>query len=368
MKVKAFLLFLITIVLFSSCKAQKELHERLLVEGIGIDFEDSKFKVTLQFFDADFTTKEDEDEIQTVQVSGDSILDCLNKINLIKGEKLLYSHNFILLLGEEAVKNDINNITDFFTRHYEIRPDVPTFVIKNSKASEAMKIKINNEPIKPTEIADIGKSDFLNAKEIGSNILNLVKNIQNETSDPKLIALNLEKTENNNTLKSDGLAVFSENKLAGYLDLEESAGFLVTRNILKNYTQVIEIPEIGKVSYNINSSDRKINVNIKNNLPEFNIFIDIKFSIYEIDNKNSAINKDFFNILEENLNKKLKENVIKTIDKTVKNYQSDIFNFGQVLSKNNNDYYKKIKFNWKNILQNSEFNVRINSKIGRVCT
>ncbi|MDR3178906.1 MAG: Ger(x)C family spore germination protein [Oscillospiraceae bacterium] len=356
------------ILFFSGCSGQRQFHDRLIVLGIGVDFSEEKYKATVSVFDANSSSSEKEIKPKILQSEGVSVFDALSKINIETGEHLTYTHNIFLLIGEEVAKKGVNSIMDFFVRYYESRANVSLFSVKGL-ASEIMNFKVSkDETITPGAIEEIANADFLSAKEVGSNILKFVSSLQNATSDPETLCIKIEKTENNNFVKSEGLAVFSDDKLSGFLDADESLGVMLLAHKARDATKFIKIPEIGDVNFSITDSNNKYDFSTSSAKFICNTSINVKASIYEINRADSFSNVPLENYFHE-LEKKLKENLEflanKVINKVIYKYESDILCIGQRLFQNNPEYYKKVFNNWKTAIKNAEYNVNVSVKLER---
>jgi spore germination protein KC len=372
------------------------------VQGIGIDSEGDKYKVTVDIFDAD--SSEEELKSKIVQSQGDSVSEALSNISSQTGEQLLYSQNFVILIGEEVARRGTNEIIDFFVRHYEARPSVSIFSV-NGPAADVMRCNFDGKPVTSQNIEDIAKADFLNAKDIGSNVLKFVSSIKNETSDPKTLSLKLVKTEDKeekkegtqgkeetkekeetvgeeetqskekegnqkkeiNSLESGGIAVFSGDKLKGFLNKEENLGAVLLASCkVKDLVRVLDIPDVGKVSFNITDSNSELSTLVENSTVICNIDVNVSASIYEFDKKGHQNIKKLENhrgTLEEEISKNLNFCIWRAIDKVILQYESDIFCIGQRLFKSDPDHYRELSKNWKEAIRNGIYFVKVHTKL-----
>ena len=141
------ILILPVMFLFFGIKKQSELHEKLMIQGIAIDFEDKNYKLTVQAYD--FKNPEDKNEPRTrvIESSGISISEALENLKKITGLTPLYSQNKIIIFSEDLAKNGLIKIIDFFSRYYENRPSVKLRVAKNN-AGDFLKTFLDNKIVK----------------------------------------------------------------------------------------------------------------------------------------------------------------------------------------------------------------------------
>ena len=108
MKIKrnAFVLFLIFVFLsLTGCAEHSQLHQKLIVQGIGIDDSEEKgYVITVQALDFKNPAKEDEPSTKILEIKGDSLISALE--NIFKQTSLIpiYSQNMIIILSESVIK------------------------------------------------------------------------------------------------------------------------------------------------------------------------------------------------------------------------------------------------------------------------
>ena len=179
MRAKAcFLLFCFMLLLFTpGCSQVNQLNERLIVNGIGVDIEDGAYVVTMHVFDAQRASAGGQESKEIVEETGRgrSVKDAFNAITLQSGKEPLLSQNLVLIVGEETAKSGMNNVIDFFIRYYETRPTVELFVAKERTAREVMNCNSDGRLISAKDIENLADSGEINAEQVHSDVLTLVK-------------------------------------------------------------------------------------------------------------------------------------------------------------------------------------------------
>jgi len=165
---------------------------------------------------------------------------------------------------------------------------------------------------------------------------------------------NIEKTKIDTKYQLDGLAIFKDNKLQGYLNEEESKTYNILKNKINNTilttkcddnkymtTEIID----SKSEINVKKNNIKIKIKLSGNLNEYhcNKPLDKTKTIKDIEKK---FEKEVTNTLTSNINKIRKE------------YNSDIFGFLDKLYRTDYNKYKDIKNNWyKSTYQNIDISI-----------
>ena len=347
-----------------------QLHERLLVQGIGIDKKDDGFLITMQVFDTQNGGGGDpgatNDEITVVSAQGESVLDAFNSITLQTGKEPLYSQNLILLIGEEVAKQGISQCIDFFVRYYESRPNVNLFITKG-KAADVMNSEGKGQLTLPKNIEMLADSGALNASTKKSTILSVVKDLRSPISSASAAVLALQDTNNEEVVSSDGTALFSEDKLVGYLDKEETTGLLLATGQVQKGTAVIDIPDAGKVTYSFMGSQSEITADVQNNRPHFTIDVHVDANIFEIDRElGSPLPHKYFTIFADALEEHVKQLIEETLQTALERYGCDVFSFGRTLKKSQPAYFKEIEDNWLQEMKQAEYSVQVSAEIKRI--
>ena len=74
-------------------KKQNEIHEKLMIQGIGIDLLDNKYKVTVQAYDFKNPENKDEPKIKIIESESETVSSALQNIKKIIGLYPMYSQN-----------------------------------------------------------------------------------------------------------------------------------------------------------------------------------------------------------------------------------------------------------------------------------
>ncbi|MCL2312224.1 MAG: Ger(x)C family spore germination protein [Firmicutes bacterium] len=330
-------------------REQNQLHEKFVIQGIGVDFEDDIYKLTVQAYDFKNPEKKDEPKIRIVESKGETISEALEKLKKLTGLESLYSQNRIIVFGKDLAQSERGlNVLDFFIRHYENRPSVRLrLAIKT--AEEILKTKVNNKPIRASEVADLvdRKSDII--------LLEFQKNLFSNTSDPILPVL--EKNEND-VIICESISIFKSGKFVKILDKNETNIVKILTNKPAVGTYNFEL-EGKKTSCKFDNAKTKIKVELYDE-PIFKINTKISINLLE------TYATDDLKEISTKIESKLKKTLEKDYDNTIRNVlkeKCDIFNFGKILERDKSNYFKKIKKNWKEMLPSLKYDICIEPSV-----
>ena len=159
----------------------------------------------------------------------------------------------------------------------------------------------------------------------------------------------------------DGMAIFRNNKLIGYLTEEESLTYNILRDSVKNFFIRTSGHDNEYIVHEIIRLSSKMEFDKNKN--EMKITLTGKSAISEVNEKIDLENLEEVSKLEKELNQELKKMVERSILSIQKKYNSDIFGFGDVIYKSYPKYFQKIKDEFKQDgFQNMKVNVSVKIK------
>jgi spore germination protein KC len=157
-----------------------------------------------------------------------------------------------------------------------------------------------------------------------------------------------------------GTAIFRKDRLAGFLDSEETKDLIFIRNKIKGGLLIEGIGKSNKstpVSLEIFDSITTIKPVVEGKNIAFNLNIKTITAIDEIEGTKDLIDENGRNKLEESAQKKLKKGIEGLISKLQSEYYLDIFGFGAKLKGNNPYVWKQVSNNWGNLFRDIDVNV-----------
>ena len=366
-RVKAILLssiIFLNSILFTGCWNYRETDELAIVTGAAIDKDkDGKLSITVEI--AEFTNeKESKVAPRTITIKGDTVFDAARNGVLVLGKKLYWSHAKVLIVSEQVAREGIIKVMDWLIRDSETRTDINILVSKGHSAKEVLK--------------SIGKSNDIRAFQLGTAIDNQVV----VSKAPKIEAWEVANALCSKAeaaiapsveLKSElgkeapsvvGTAIFKRDKLAGFLNGEETKDMLFVQDKIKGGV-LVRIEGEGNnevpVSLEIFNSKTKIEPVVYNNNITFNININTTAAIDELGGSKDFIDENGRKELEKSCEKMLKS-------KMQKEYDADIFGLGRKLKQDKPREWKKVEDKWEEKFQGVHTNVSVNIYIRNSAT
>ena len=343
----------------------KTLESYYYILAFGIDYEDSKYKLTMQILEPSPSTSSSSDEKPVLySKSGSSFEECINNLEKSLSRKINLSHTSTIFLSKQLLKEkNINEIISSLGNNTELRNNTFIFISNNSAENALKTISNTNETFTPKIYQKIIDSSFDVAHNNICTFGTLFKSVKNNNT-PVLIPLFEIIDENNYFINS--LALINNGKyISSISNLEHSYFQLLTNSIIKENINFIN-PNDPNEYINLDMEKYKnttTKIDFINSSPFIRIKIYPKFIIKSSGEHYNYLSNDNIKSLEENLNKYLKENITNFLYTTYMINNSDLLNISkkfklQVLTLEDYNLYKINK-----LYQNTIFKVDVYSQI-----
>ena len=370
------MIFIIPIIfLLTGCYNYREINELAIVSGVSIRKVDNEIELTTEVInpkkEQDASSGE-EPEFIIYTSRAKSVQEAIRKMMKESPRKMYGAHIEILVIDEGIAREYLMDILDSFARDPEIRSEFKVLV---GKSDDILKI---TTPLEKISSENIRNSLENNNKYLGfANVVTyheLISNVLNPNIELVLPVLSMkgnvnlgEDKENisNTSVKAtsiiDGMAIFRNNKLMGYLTEEESLTYNILRDSAKNFFIRTSGHDNENIVHEIIRLSSKMEFDKNKN--EMKITLTGKSAISEVNEKIDLENLEEVSKLEKELNQELKKMVERSILSIQKKYNSDIFGFGDVIYKSYPKYFQKIKDEFKQDgFQNMKVNVSVKIK------
>ena len=329
---KKIILLISFILILSGCYDYKELNDMSIVSGIGIDFIDNEYIVSLEI------TKSSKDgsstEIETNVVTGNdsNISNAFNKAMNMTDKEVYLEHVELLIISTELAEYGISDVFDYIVRDTTINSNY--FVVVGDNPKELLSTTMENKSMSQVIVDTVSYTQG----DMSIDDLDIMasKFITNKED----IALPYVSLDDNNINYSD-IVYFNGDKMVGKIN-NKMYSFLVldTKDIL-----------FTRNNNTIKIYNKKISMEVKDNIIEVNIKVNGQIS--KINKDVNLKDEDSYGKLEKLMNKEIEEETILFID-TILDNDSDLLGFKNI-------YYKKYKKN----INSFKYKVNVNTTINK---
>lgn len=375
---KKLLITLSFIFICCGCYNYKELNDLAITSAIGIDKSDNGYKVTAQVVN---TQKEGTDnnsssdpKIIIYEHTSKTVQEAVRYMVLESPKRLYPNHMQVIIISEDVAKDGILESLDLFFRDSELQKNFYVLISKDVSANQILKTLTPADSIVSSNIKKSLESDssYLGITELVTydELINTYLNPNKEISLPSVTLKgkmkgsdkidNIEQSDSSTKVVLSQMAIFKDDKMIGYLDDKQSIALSFIKGKINN-TIIKYKCNGGYVVVETTNSKSSINVDNKGN---FRIKISGDAAINEVSCDINLENDNSISKINKQVNKEIKKNVNNTIKYVKNNYNSDIFNFLDILYKNQYSLYKKISNDWyKDKFKDSKIDIDVDIKV-----
>lgn len=316
------------------------------------------------------------------QETGNSIQDAGRKMITSSTRKVYTGQLQMLIIGEELAKEGLSDVLDHISRDHQYRKDFFVVIARGTKAENILKVYTLIDRIPANKMQRsldnaskaLGTTASVNTDQFMSDIINKGK-------EAVLTGIKVhgnralgETTKNGQQidpsaeLHYNGLAVFKKDRLVGWLNEEESKGYIYTQGEIRSTTVVFPCPRGKKnITVEVLRTQEKTQFKKINGTPQIDIKISLEGNVSDAQCAIDLSKPETITQLEKLTEKDIKRTIAAALKAAQKKYKSDIFGFGDVINRTNPTYWEKVQKDWdQQEFPDLQVNVEVKADIRRV--
>ncbi|WP_432661824.1 Ger(x)C family spore germination protein [Wukongibacter baidiensis] len=368
-KKKLIITIVIAALTVTGCWNYSEISDKRIIAGSALDFnkEQEKLKLTVELVKPVMGGQQTQMEHEIYESVGDNMFNAARNMISKTGKKIFWSHAKVLILSEELINNEDKflSVIDFVKRDAETRDDIMLLVSREKTAGEILKTDAKVQDIISFHLEDMLQNHESISKYRAVPLWKFVDELAGEGISATLPTVQVSTYNNKALSQIFGTAVFKGAKTVGWLSGSETKAFLFVIDELKGGTIVIEEKELAKepvrIAFEIFKNKTKVKPLYKGERLTMKIDIKTTVNINEIDGDIDFMDEKNLEIIQKNGEETIKNMVESVIKKVQKEYKSDIFGFGAIISREMPDLWKELKPDWNNVF--SKLDVKVNSTL-----
>lgn len=351
---------------------KKDIRNRLVIQGIGIDIiESGEYSVTIQAIDTNNQSSASSDSasqppIKVYEVKGDTIYTAIKGVTEIEGKIPLYSQNRIIILGKSITEENMADVIDFFVRDVENSSSVYVAAAEKT-AGEILNAKNGKEYITAGSI-ETGISAYeYDARIFNMQLYDLINRYNSSTKDFAMPLLSVKEENGEKSVEISGTALFNSTKYREKISKDKTVFLNILYDKVNNTALAYDYEDNKKVSLNIVNSKTERNLTLKNGVPHFKIKVKMQADISEISGgvSTKTETQDIERI--KSAGEKYIENETKKLLNSLYNeYNSDSVGLARLIYINEKDFFKRNEKNLDSVLQNSVYEVEVDLEVRRM--
>ena len=348
LRIIALIMALTMVLMCTGCWDYEDVESLFVVAGIGVEYSDSgQYRTTFEVGKASLSPDE-ENTVRTPTADGDTLFDCIRNVIGTIGSKLYWGHTNVLIIHSEVAEDGIIEVLGTFDRSAQLNSEVIIAISTDKPMVDFFSVK---DPIHNTNsyhIVDLFEAQEASGKFIKRELMETIADIANDTGSLTLPLFHLEKEGEEDAIVAGGSAVFRGDKMIGYLsEIETRSMAILKGDIHENYTMTVGSHDnIPPITAEVKKSSRKINVKLRDGIPTFYIHLHLTCDVVSLQSSVDYITDERISVMEKRLEKQLRDELMRTIDKAQMELRSDIFYFGDFVFDQYPEYWRTFEPNW----------------------
>lgn len=350
---KLIFLGFVLVVMLSGCWGQNEPERMLYTHGLGIDYEDDKYKVYVQIIDFNKVAKSEQPNPSPVQsevgyASGKTLDEAVFKLYNSSDQKIYWGHQTFLVFSEEALKNGgMNDIIDTLIRYRDTRYQIWLFGTDNSVKEVLLTTPVIDTAITLSKLGDpmnsFHQSSLIEPVDIRRMIIGLNEPGHNMVIPYVKITENWETVEGKDKMaRSAGVGLVTPNEFKGFIYREKMFGlmWMNEKTQREEVTFSLDSGEEDVMSVVIQKVKVKVKPVVEGDAVKFDIDVTLQGEVGTIPTKTTK----------DEIRKKAEQEIKEQIEETYKEALKrdfDIYRLSEYL------YRKDVK-EWKRLQQNGK--------------
>lgn len=357
---------LLTLIIFLSsiftagCWNYREVDKLATVAGVAIDRgANGQYQVTAEILTIS-GGKDPKTTSKTVTMEGRTLFDAVRNEISLSGKRLYWSHAKVIILSKEIASEGVTKVIDWYNRDSETRADIHILISEGDSAKEIFSGQGTTEEIKSFVLDDMLKNQASLSKAPATDILRFDNDLKAKGISAIAPTVNLRQVDGKMLPHIIGTAIFKGDRLAGFLNGEETKDLIFIRNEIKGGVLVEEMQtNEGPVfiTLEILKNKTKVIPVVDGQNVEIDLNIDTTVAIDEIEGTENFIDEEGRMEVEKSAENALKGRIESLIMKIQSEYGEDIFGFGAKLREDKVQVWNGIGDNWEEVFKDLQMNV-----------
>ncbi len=376
-KIKKFFILLITCIYLmfftTGCWNSRELNAIAIVLGTGIDKspEQGKIQITAQIVKPESLRSSgsnkgggssNDKSFWNASYDGETVFSSIRGLTHVSPRKLFWPHNQVIIFGKSVAFSGIKEYIDFFLRDHE--PRISAYIlVSDTTARDVFEVTPKLEKVTSMNINSLMKNQSSTSQTVVTKFKEFLTDYMSKTKVCIAPIIRITGEGEGKTISVSGLAMFKDLKMTGQLDENETRGVLWATGKVKSGIITVDIAENNKkVSFETIKARSKITPEIKDNTIIMKININAEGNIGENTGNLDITKLEVINALEKAVTNTIKNEIMSAVKKA-KEFDTDVFGFGNLLYEKYPEQWLHIGNDWDVIFKNVQTEISVNTNI-----
>lgn len=372
---KMFIIVLCFILLLSTgCWNRRELDELGIVVGAGLDKTPGEegLDLTAQLVKPGSKSGTSQskqnggggtDSVWNIKSTGKTVFEAVREMTHFSSRKLFWSHNNVIIIGEDLAREGVRDHLDYFLRNEETYPTAWVMVARGTAAD----ILQAQPPLEKIQALSISELAFAQASTSHTTVVDLVdfsQRLISSTTAPIAGVIEVVEKDQQKLVQLSGTAVFKKDRLTGFLGEDETRGLLWVLGKVKSGILVINEGEDKKISLEIIQARSKLIPEIKAGSIAVRISIEVLSDVAELMLPIDLLSKTVIDTIKIEQQKAIEKEVQKALEKA-RSFNADIFGLGDAIHRKYPTLWHQLEDHWDQYFPELEVIIDIRSNLRR---
>ena len=360
-----FAIFLSSI-LSSGCWNYREVDQFAIVAGVAVDKgTENRFQMTVELIQISGGT-DSKTTSKIVTSEGKTMFDAARNMISLTGKRLYWSHSKVIIMSKEIASEGLIKVIDWYSRDSETREDVSILISEGASAKEILNGQVATENIISLALDKMIKNQVSLSKAPITDMLLLDMDEHMKSMTAVMPTVVLKQIDGKMTPQIMGTAIIKDDKLAGFLNGEETKDLLFIRNEIKGGLLIEEMKsksDVTTISLEIFNNKTKVTPVVEGENIKINLETKTTVVIDEIGGIQNFLDEEGQKKLKQSAENTLKQRIEALIKKVQSEYDADIFGFGLKLYEDKKQEWNKVENNWNEVFKDLKVNIKTNVQI-----
>lgn len=364
---KQIIFFIIPISMFilSGCWNYREINDVNIINGAAVDLfeEEDEYVLSVEIVKP-LAGQDFKLEADLISEKGKSIFDAVRTMIVHSGKRAYWPHAKVFIISQDIAKKGVVDVIDFINRDAEVRSDIWLLISQEKTAKQILESETKLHSTMSAHLEDKLKNKDSVSKFQSIELHQFLKDLAAEGISCTVPLVHITKEEEA-VPAIFGMGVFKEDKLIGYINGIETMSMMLIKDELKSGVFVVKNVDNTNTdcTLEIFKSKTKVKPIVKDGNIIMKIDSKLDVGIGEILGKADLISEPGRDKLKVQAEETIKKELLKTIKRVQKDYDSDIFGFGNSIYRKMPNEWKKIKNDWDEIFAHLKVDINVEVKI-----
>lgn len=355
------------LLLLTGCIQVSALQDLAVVQGVGVDYGEGVYRITLQVFSAEGSGGQtildpSQQNAKTISCQGKTLTDALSKTALSQGRSFFLGHDRLLVLGAGTRELPLAGLLKALSGSLSLREDV--VVLTTSGEAEALLNAEINQGVLPALTLEQTVENAAKAGLIPQvRLLDLTRALADNHRSCVIPMLELAGSGEKElkTVSLTGAALYAGDGFRGKIEGDALSGLLLFEDRVKELPLTVSDPDFGDVGLKVYRCDTKLVPDFSAGI-RFTLQVDASAMVMEAA---GSLTQEAVSRAEMLLRERLRSCCEKAFSEAVEKNRCDILGLGDVVWRQQPRLWAALRENWTEEVGKLQLDTDIEAKIDR---